>query len=351
MSVENEQTTESAPDASMSEAFRAKVVNSDIGESKEVSEQTEGKEGEPKVEKGTGAVKEAKEEGALEPDIQKYIDENKFDLGDLKDNETVKKILEKAHATNAELSKIKGENELREQKIKEKLAEKSAEDVIKAEGETKETAKKIEDMSPVERLDLDVQTAFKSLLAFTGAKDEEDLQAQYPEIYKNFVTEYQAAKEDAAIKYVDWKDDQKNKGASAKESEETIKKEWETVQATSKSRIEDAKKVDPDIVENFKLSGLNELLDQLAVITNIPVEYFVADEKFFNKFAQMAKAMRIVEGLPEEKRKIKQEVEKDIAKTKKGEMVSKDSALPDDQKAVFDRKTRFVKQTGVSLKD
>jgi len=299
------------------------------------------------TEKGQASEKEKPKTSELHPDLLKFISNKQIDPAKLSEPETVQKIIDMARNSETKMNEVLRERELRDAEVKKKKTEQEAQEVLDA-GKKKPVEPKWEDLSPTERVEKDTQHVFSILLDTTGCASEEELVGKYPDIYARFQSAINQAEKRAWKEELEWRDKRRGKQSSEETAKAKFQKEWESVQEKAKETFENAKKTDPQILENFKTSGLNDVLDDLARITNIPVEYFVADSRFFTMFSKMAKAMIEVNNLPEKEKGIRKQVEKDIKEAKKAEMVSRSEKLPDDHSIPF---KPTGKKSGVSLFD
>ncbi len=280
----------------------------------------------------------------VDPDLLKFAENKGFKAESIAASEDLQKSIKMSMESEKRMNQAVNEQKIREDKIKQKQLDKDADSVVNPKAE----ADPDEPKSPSEAFEVSVQDQFEKMLMFTNCTNEADLQARYPDIYNRFLGAYNDGKLEALKQDVDFKLNQATEKEAAGSSAETMEAEFKKVADVAKDNIATIKKDYPAVVEDMKESGMNDLLDELANITKVPLEYFMASEKFSGMFVKAAKAMIEVSKLPERDNKTKQQVEKDIAKAKNAEMVAAGDPVPDDNRTVAqkqqnDRKARFQK--------
>jgi hypothetical protein len=277
-----------------------------------------------------------------ETELQKFIASKGVDLKNIDEN--TQKAYEMAMNSEQRMNQAIQEQADANNRVEEKQLDKAASDVVE------KTEDAPVELSPLKTVDANFSDTSESILALAGVNSMDELMTENPTMYQNLMDAYSEAKEEAMTQEVEWHINKKDADQAKADNETTVNKEYEKLKEVSVSRLEKAEKENPEIVADFEKYGTDKALIALQDITGVPLEYFTANEEFFDFFKGATAAMKAVADLPGRDDKIKDNVEKQISKTKKAEMVSSASPLPDDHTAAF-KMNMAGKSGGVSMKD
>lgn len=297
-------------------------------------------------EKQTGKTdKKTDEKPVLDPDLQKFAEGKGFDIEKVTASEDLQKSIKMSMESEKQMNKVQNEATIKEDKIKQKQLDKDADAVVNPKPE----ADPDEPKSPSASTEEQIQNQFENLLSHLGVADENDLVAKWPDVYERFVASANHARNEAARQDLKFEASEQKRKTDEESSAETMEGEFKKVAGFATDNIAEIKKDYPTLVEDMKASGVDVFVDRWADVVKIPREYFMASKEFLADIAKFSKAMVEVSKLPERDEKTKQQMEKDLKKTKDAEMVASGSPLPDDnrtvaQKAMNDKSARFQKK-------
>jgi hypothetical protein len=284
-------------------------------------------ESEEKPNTEDGKEKEVEKPVELTPQ-EKFLQEHKIDVGDLKDNEAVQNLINKAYENQNALTENQRTQKMAQDALEKKQAEAQAQKVIDSESEEVEKP-----LSPLETVDTQFQSTSEALSKILGVENLDALRGQTidgDQIWALMQSEYDKEYRQANINQAQWVQDQKDLKAGNETVSQKLEQEFKDIQVSAQGKFAEAKAAFPQLEEAFKGSGQAEFIDGLCNQLNTPVEYLMNDSGIFNFCVEAAKNWQTVQGLPERDSKIKGDLEKNIVKLKKAETVSKSDPLPDD---------------------
>ncbi len=346
--AEPAQSNESAAPLSDSGAINAhlqhlqpKETDTDTGETgKETNENKEVIEDKPTDKKKEVEQKEIE----IDSDTQTFLEENKIDLGDLTANETAMNLVKQLQDSKAENTKIVNQQKMTDVALAHKRANQAADNILESEKGDIEPP-----LPPVKQAEADFNDRLQNLMELSGYNSLEQLEENDPELAQRLVNNWNQLKEDAFLKENDWHRDQDKEKKKFEDDKKRIDDEYTAVKSTANDRLKEAEKTYPELSKELKESGIDAMVDSISELTNVPQEYFLANEQFFNTFAKAAHAISIAKDMPNIQKNIKTKLEKEIFDTKENEGVASGDPLPRDNKVVANKFQRLGR--GVSFDD
>jgi len=285
----------------------------------------------------------------LPDDVMKFLTDKGLDTTSLNTN----KIIEMAMNSEKKMNQSLQDKQDFAESVKKKQLDVEAEKVVRPEAEVEVP---YEELSPLKQAESSWTLAQDSLVELFGCYGVESIDdiindPQLSQVYTNLLGKYSEARDLAQSEEYAWHSRQDKERAEKISAEEKMNKEFDNAKSVAEERFQNAVKQNPDIVEDFAKFGTNDMLEEWMKISNIPLEYMVANESFFNFLTKATDAMKVVDGLPKRDETIKNGFENQLYKTKQAEMVSPGSPLPSDQIAVMKTAMQKANRNGVNVND
>ncbi len=327
------QTSQSAPQAQNTPGADTSFIQKAQGKGPQYTETAESKvPGQP--DSSEGAPKEQKP--TVDPDTQKFLQEQKVDLGDLAGDPRIAPLVSGYRDLHTKHAQLETDGKRYEQLIK---------DIQLINGKQPESAEPKVELSPMETLEQKYQSIIVPLLETGGAGSLTELRDKFPQVFDflkvdQIVENYNQEFREAMQKEIDWKFNKQNRDRETAEAKSRIQSEGERVKGLMSENFIAGEKADPQIKDNFSKSGVNDFINYMSKISGHPVEYYFADKTVFNHLAKAAKAVAFMDSLPDHDKEVTQRYEKDLIKTKAAEHVGQSDPLPDDHNLAFIRKAQ-----------
>lgn len=283
----------------------------------------------------------------IDPELSNYIEAKNLNfVKEHLNNEPVKKLLNMFKETDNYALKTRSEYDKYKSETQQKFNEYEAS--LMALEQDKTTG---EELSPAENLQKNYEETLSSLMALHGCQDLNELMQNYPKLFNSIKNTYDAEYRSALLKEVDWKLNTDKRQKEKAERENRFKDEYNKIKTQAVSNVQDLRSQDPQVVENFSKSGIENFLQSVCKSVNLPYEYLAADKNIMAFAAKAAKAMITVDSLPDRDVKMKQQWEQELIKTKQAELPSASTPMTFDIPEEVLKFKQSLGRSGVSLAD
>jgi hypothetical protein len=191
-----------------------------------------------------------------------------------------------------------------------------------------QTLKAEPEKSPVDTVEETWAERAQMAAQWNGCADVNEFRAKFPDAYNRMAADYTREHNQALAKMAAWEYDRRAGETRKTESQQKIEAEKTRIKELASANKAAARQKDKEFDKKMLQSGMVPWIQRLAKATGAPEDAYYADKQTFDLLSKAADAIvRLQDGDIE--KKARQEVEKNIKKTKDAEPVG-DMPLPDD---------------------